>query len=93
MHLNIHYKTTKVSTYFQLKYATPFELSANVVYKFTYHYDTALSYIGYTARHLVTRVREHLNSNATAKSANKDHVYSCPKCNKKLFSVYHFMVL
>ena len=31
VHLNLYYQMTKVSMYFQLKCATPFELFANVV--------------------------------------------------------------
>ena len=70
--------------------ATPFELSANVVYKFTCYYDTTLFNVGYTARHLVTRVREHFNFNSTAKYAIKDHVYSCSKCIHKHFNIHDF---
>ena len=49
------------TTCFLLKCATHSELSADVVYEFTCWYDTTLSNIGYTARHLVTRAGEHLN--------------------------------
>ena len=93
MHLNIYQKTTKVSTYFQLKCISPFELSANVVHKFACQCDMTLSYVGYTARHLVTRAREHINFNSAAKSAIKHHVYFCPECIEKHFSVYDFTVL
>ena len=61
VHLNIYYKTTYVSTYFQLKCAALSELSANIEHKFTCQCDTTLIYVGYTARHLATRAREHLN--------------------------------
>ena len=93
VHLNIYYKTTRVNTYFQLKCATPNELSANVVYKFTCQCDTTLSYAGYIARHLITRAREHLNFNFIVKSAIKDHVYSCFDCFEKHFSVCDCTVL
>ena len=93
MHLIIYYKTTKPSTYFQLKCSTLFELSVNVAHKFSCQCNTTLSYIGYTARCLVTRAREHLNFNAAAKSAFKDLVYSCPECIEKHLSVYDFTVL
>ena len=36
------------------------ELSSNVLYKFSCPCDTAMSYIGYPTRHLITRVHEHL---------------------------------
>ena len=45
------------------------------------------------APHLVIRAREYYNFNSTAKSAIKNHVYSCPECIEKHFSVYDFTVL
>ena len=71
----------------------PFEQPTDFVYKFTYQSNTTLSYIEYTAHHLVTRAREHLNFNSVAKSAIQDHVYSCFECNEKHFSVHDFNVI
>ena len=69
------------------------ELSSNVVYKFSCPCDTAISYIGYTTRHLITRSYEHLNLNSNAKTAVKDHVYSCSHCSKTDLSVSNFKVI
>ena len=91
--LNIHYKTTKASIHFQLKCANPFELSVNVVYKFTCPCDTTLSCAGYAASHLVAKTGEHLNFNFATKSAIKDHVYCSLECISKHFSVNDFTVL
>ena len=55
------YRTNKVGQYFQLKSETPLPLCSNVVYKFTCSCDTNLTYIGMSSRHLITRVKEHLN--------------------------------
>ena len=55
------YKTFKVVNYFQLKFKTPVALCSNVVYKFLCSCDTNKTYIGMYSRHLITRVREHLN--------------------------------
>ena len=74
--MNIYFKSFKVGNYFQLKSSTPTALSSNVVYKFSCPRDTAISYIGYNTRHLITKAHEHLNLNSIAKSAIKDHIYS-----------------
>ena len=69
------------------------ELLSNVVYKFFCPCDTAISYIGYTTRHLITRANEHLNLNSIAKTAVKDHIYSWSHCSKTDFSVSNFIVI
>ena len=61
VNMNIYFRSFKVGNYFQLKCSTPTKLSSNVVYKFSCPCDTAISYIGYTTHHLITRVHEHLN--------------------------------
>ena len=91
--MSIYFRFFKVGNYFQLKCSTPTELSLNVVYKFSCPCDTALSYIGYTTRHLITRAHEHLNLNSIAKSAVKDHMYSCSHCSKTGLSVSNFEVI
>ena len=53
--MNIYFKSFKVCYYFRIKWSTHLELSSNVLYKFSCSYDTAISYIGYTRRHLITR--------------------------------------
>ena len=69
------------------------ELSSNVMYKCSCTCDTAISYIGYTTRHLITRAHEHLNLNSIAKIAVKDHIYSCLHCSKIDLSVSNFKVI
>ena len=61
VNMNIYFRSFKVGNYFQLKCSTPTELSSNVVYKVSCPCGTAISYIGYTTRHLITRAHEHLN--------------------------------
>ena len=93
VNMNIYFRSFKVGNCFQLKCFTPTELSSNVVYKFFCPCDTAISYIGYTTRHLITRAHEHLNLNSIAKSAVKDHTYSCSHCSKTDLSVSNFEVI
>ena len=92
VNMNIYFRSFKVGNYFQLKCSTPTELSSNVVYKFSCPCDTAISYIGYTTRYF-TRAHEHLNLNSIAKSAIKDHIYSCSHCSKTDLSVSNFEVI
>ena len=77
------YKTFKVGNYFNLKSPTPAPLVSNVVYRFSYPREADLIYIGKSARHLVTRVKEHWALNSTTrKSANKKHILNCINCVK-----------
>ena len=39
-----------------------------------------LTYYGMSTRHLITRVREHLDFNSIQRSAIKDHILSCDIC-------------
>ena len=55
--------------------------------------NTAISYIGYIIRHLITRAHEHLNLNLIAKTAVKDHICSCSHCSKTDLSVSNFKVI
>ena len=73
VNMKIYFQSFRVGNYFELKCFTPMELSSNVVYKFSCLCDTAISYIGYTIRHLITRAHEHLNLNSNVKTAVKDH--------------------
>ena len=61
--LNVYYVSLKVGSYFQLKCVTPVELVSNVVYEFSCSWDTNMSYIGMTTRHLGIRIQEHLQAN------------------------------
>ena len=74
LNINIYFRSFKVGNYFQLKSSTPTELSSNVVYKFSCPCDTAIFYIGYTTRHLITRAHEHLNLYSIPKAEVEDHI-------------------
>ena len=73
--INVYYTSFKISSYFQLKCATPASLMSNVVYKFTCSYDTNNTYIGMTSQHLRVRVEEHLH--AKTNSAIRKHIEYC----------------
>ena len=90
--MNIHFKYFKVGDNFQFKCSTLMELSSNVVYKFSCAFDTAITYIGYTKRHLITR-HKHSNLNSIAKTAVKHCIYSCSHCIKSNLSVSNFKQL
>ena len=86
------YKTFKVVNYFQLKSKTPVALCSIVVYKFSCSCDTNKTYIGMSSRHLITRVREHLNFKSLQDSAIKDHILSCGKCSNNWFNENNFII-
>ena len=69
------------------------ELLSNVMHKFSCPCDTAVFHIGYTTHNLITRAHEHLNLNSNAKTAIKDHKYSCLHCTKSDLSVSNFKVI
>ena len=71
--------TTKVSTYFNNKDKTPYELKSNVVYEYKCSYDKSIQYIGFTSRPLVERVKEHLKG----KTAVSDHNSNCNVCKNE----------
>ena len=87
------YKTFKVVNYFQLKFKTLVALCSNVVYKFSCSCDTNKTYIGMSSRHLITRVREHLNFKSLQDSAIKDHILSCGKCSNNRFNENNFVII
>ena len=87
------FKTFKVNNYFPLKSKTPKALCSNAVYKFTCSCDTNKIYIGMSSRHLITRVREHLNFGGSQESAIKDHIISCNTCSNIKFDLNNFSVL
>ena len=88
INVKLIFSTFKVGQYFSLKDKIPSDLSAFVVYKFTCSSCNAC-YIGETARHMRTRVDEHLHSDTNS------HVYkhlqenpTCKlKCDSSCFSV------
>ena len=87
------YCTNKVGQYFQLKSEAPLPLCSNVVYKFTCLCDTNLIYIGMSFRHLIIRVKEHLNLADSKKSAIKNHILSCPTCSNLQYNIDSFTIL
>ena len=74
------YKSFKIGRYFQLKSDTLLALCSNVVYKFTCSCDMNLTYYGMSTRHLITRVRKHLDFNSIQRFAIKDHILFCDIC-------------
>ena len=91
--ISLIYKTFKVLNYFQLKFKTLVALCSNVVYKFSYSCDTNKTYISMSSRHLITRVREHLNFKSLQDSAIKDHILSCGKCFNNRFNENNFIII
>ena len=74
--------------YFQFR--TPVALCSNVVYKFSCSCDTNKTYIGMSSRHLITRVRKHLNFHSLL---IKDHILSCEKCFNYRFNDNNFIMI
>ena len=87
------YRTFKVGNYFNLKSTTPLPLLSNVVYCFSCPCDMGITYIGMSSRHLVVRVKEHLNLNDRRKSAIKDHLLHCSSCSQAEIKLDSFKVL
>ena len=78
--IKIIYSTHKVRQYFGLKSMTPVPLSSNVVYHYTCVENAHTTYVGYTKRHLITRVREHISLLDNTTSYVKNHVKQCNGC-------------
>ena len=57
------FKTTKISSYFNIKSWTPSYLQSNVVYKYACSRGVNVTYVGYSARHLI---KERRNISVTA---------------------------
>ena len=86
------YTTCKVGDFFSLKAQSPFLLASNVVYRFTCSLDVNTSYIGKTERHLIARVKEHLDLQGKKQSAVKDHIKDCAACQANT-SIDNFTIL
>ena len=52
-----------------------------------------LTYYGMSTRHLITRVREHLDFNSIQRSAIKDHILSCDICLDVQHGIKSFTVI
>ena len=46
-----------------------------------------------SSRHLITRVREHLNFKSVQDSAIKDHILSCGKCPNNWLNENNFVII
>ena len=78
-----YYFLLKTGSYLNLKSKTPAALKSIVVNKFTCSRDVNTTYIGMSTRHLVTRVREHLQLNSSpAKSPISQTHFFLPKLSK-----------
>ena len=66
-----NFKTTKICSYFNIKSQKPSYLQSNVVYKYTCSRDVNVTNIGYSARHLITRVKEHITDCKQTKVLSK----------------------
>ena len=93
INIRIVYSTFKVSNYFQLKCRTPLPLLSKCVYKFSCVQDTHISYIGYTKRHLTTRVKEHTVSSLAKSSHVYKHIVKCNACNAAHIDESNFRVI
>ena len=78
--IRVVYTTYKVGRYFKLKSRTPSTLLTNVVYQFTCAVKAHITYVGYTACHLVTRAEEHTSTRKNTKSHVKEHILQCDGC-------------
>ena len=87
------YRTNKVGQHFPLKSEALLPLCSNVVYKFTCSCNTDLTYHGLSSRHLITRVKEHLNLADSRKSAIRDHILSGPTCSNLQYNINSFTKL
>ena len=88
------YKTFKTGTYFQLKSRTPLWLCSNVVYKFTCSWDSNLTHIGKSTRHLSAKVGELLNVARQHENGGiKQHILSCTVCSNARHDLNSFKVL
>ena len=85
------FSSCKVGDFFQLKSSVPDFLSANVVYRFKCLCDTNLTYIGETERHLIDRVKEHLDLRSEKRSAIKDHILTCQICQEANISDFEIL--
>ena len=77
------FKITKICSNFNIKSRAPSYLRSNVVYKYTCSRDVNVIFIGYSARHLITRAKEHISDCKSNKSAIKNHILNCNSCLEK----------
>ena len=57
-------------------------------------YKSEIAFLpGMLSRHLITRVREHLNFKSLQNSAVKDHILSCEKCSNNRSDENNFVII
>ena len=91
--MKIVYSTFKVKNYFRLKCRTPLHLLSNVVYKYECAENAQVSYIGYTKRHLISRVAEHTVPSKAKNSHVYAHIENCVSCKARKPEVCNFKVM
>ena len=82
-----------MKNYYLLKSRTPKALCSNVIYKFIGSCDKNTTYIDMSSRHLITRVRKHLNFKSIQESAIKNYILSCDSCSNVKFDLNNFSIL
>ena len=87
--IKIAFTSSKISSYFSPKDKKLKDLQSHVVYLFTCA-GCISTYVGHTARHFTTRIREHLNTDKTSHVFK--HLKKCNNC-KRLTSEKNFSVL
>ena len=86
--IKLAFKPDKISNYFSIKDKHLEALRSNVVYKFSCAGCNS-SYVGYTTRHLSTRIREHLSTDKNShifKHLNASKECKC-KSSELLFTI------
>ena len=56
-------------------------------------YELDIQYIRMSSRHLIFKVKEHLNLADSRKSAIKNHILSCPTCSNLQYNIDSFAIL
>lgn len=87
--LKVVYTAATVGSHFGLKDDTPHSITPRVVYKFTCLSDSDASYIGYSKRSLVERVKDHLRGG----TAVSHHIESCNVCSNTRITAENFKIL
>ena len=87
------YSTYKVGRKFCLKSRTPPALLSYVVYCFQCVGSTHTTYIGYTSRHMITRVDEHTLEKKGKKSHVFKHIKDCGDCKQQGVTLNDFKIL
>jgi hypothetical protein len=93
INLKVAYTTVKIGNLFHLKSRTPHPLSMNVVYRFSCAANAQVTYIGYTSRHLTTRVEEHTDLTLKSSSHVHKHIKQCSACKNVENKLKSFQII